>query len=119
MEPIIGEPLLSKILHVTVTRVFVHKGRWKMEIIDTKDSKQYKFVSLLPNLYQLAAMCKNFAYRKGYRITEKEFSIKITCLTTGESKFFKYTKDEQKAGIVCRPEYVFKACNWIVEKETQ
>lgn len=69
------------------------------------------------NIYELAHKCKDYAFDKGYEITESHFTIRIKKLSTGEIRTYEYSEDEQNEGITFKPEYSFKACEWIREQK--
>lgn len=109
MSEIISKELLSEVLGGEVVS------------FEIKDNDVECFAKGLPfdihiNIYELAYRCKEWAFDKGYEIVESHFMIRIKRLSTGETKTYEYTEDEQNEEITFKPEYTFKCCEWILKE---
>lgn len=65
------------------------------------------------NIHEIVHKCKEWAVGKGYTLVEAPLMLRITRLCTNQNKIWEYTLEEQNNDEYFKPEYTFKACEWI------
>ena len=108
----ISKELLSDVLEIHITKIEDIK-KISNNKIRVNGINMYEDI----NIHELAHKCKNCAFDKGFHISENEFCIRIKRLSTGEFKVYEYSEEEQTDGIVFKPKYTFKACEWILDNK--
>lgn len=103
--------LLNQVLGKTIYYIQIDEDKVYIEF-GVDDFEHY-------DIHSLAHKCKNHAFDKGYDIVEDRFCIRIKHLVSGKFKIYEYSKEEQNIGIVFKPEYTFKACQWILDNEKE
>lgn len=110
----ISKELLGEVLQEPIYAEPYVKGNelfWIRFYLPSVDDGIEQEVSI--NLYELAHKCKEWAVSKGYTLVEAPLMLRITRLCTNQNKIWEYTLEEQNNGEYFKPEYTFKACEWV------
>ena len=112
----ISKELLSKVLGLTVVKVPELDGTilWYKGIINIKGSPYTKELSI--NIYELAYKCKEWALSKNYIL---QSSIEIDCGYCEISYIILNQVEKVLITAESEPEAVFKACEWILDKDSK
>jgi len=113
----ISKELLSEVLGYKVFKVkdlkdnrnnisFDHETQIKDGLVS-----KYNFI----NIHEIDQKCKEWAIKKGYTVVESPLMIRISDVSC-MNKIWEYSIEEQKESIYFKPEYTFKACQWILEQ---
>lgn len=119
MKEIISKELLSVILNTNVIEVYYHKNQgWKYKTKMERLGWVSQFEVPLPNIYELAHKCKEWAYEKKYYIqsylsTDMPFGCAILDTIFDDEQIV----DNNIFYADTEPEAIFKACQYILEVE--
>lgn len=113
MEIEISKELLSEVLGI------------KVILVDTKytsSTNRVRYVTPDTNdyyihCYDLEKKCLRWGCDKGYSFEIIPFCVSIVNLETDEQKSFRYIKEDIENKIPFLSQYVFKACQWILDNK--
>lgn len=117
----ISKELLSKVLRLTIVKVPELDGAilWYKGIVNINGSPYAKELSI--NIYELAYMCKEWAYSQGYILFSKIRlnSSLASCYfdTMGKHDYEDGYHNDFRAET--ESEAIFKACQWILTKDSK
>lgn len=127
MNEIISKELLSEVLVKKVIKIyfeneegddFLRENEISYTYIEDMQGMGCIEHEIAINIYELAHKCKEWAFHKGYDIIETDFMISIRKKSDRYSlKVYEYTEEEQNEQNVFKPEYTFKACQWILDNK--
>ena len=117
----ISKELLSSVLGLTVVKGLELEGivLWYKGIVNINNQPYAKELNI--NIYELAHKCKEWAYIQGYVIFSK-----IRLNSSYASCYFDISgKHDYEDGYhndfraECEPEAIFKACQWILDRNSK
>lgn len=107
----VSEELLSEVLGINVLDCVLGASTVSIFYKEGDDTNEGIW-----NVYELVHKCKEWAVSKGYTLVEAPLMLRITRLCTNQNKIWDYTLEEQNNGEYFKPEYTFKACEWIMKE---
>lgn len=109
----ISKELLGAVLGIVVTEIeALGGGRVLYTSYDQPRVQDWRDI----NPHELAHECKTWAVQKGYTLVEAPLMLRITKLCTEQNTIWEYTLEEQIKEEYFKPEYTFKACQYIFER---
>ena len=103
----ISKELLSEVLCINVTEIYIHKKQgYKFKTKSEKNGWASTSDAPIPNIYELAHKCKEWALTEG-------FIIYSSCKSASIYKDLEYLYGASNEPT--EPEAIFKACQWILD----
>lgn len=119
----ISKELLSEVLNKNITEVYIRKNEIRIKTkIDNVDGWSMSSDVPLPNIYELANKCKNWAFEKhSLMLFQTQYFPNIFYgikdLKTSMEDFITKVPQCDRFKSDTEPEAIFKACQWILENK--